>query len=188
LFKLNALTITMNAPVQVPAGEITLVPVMGVASGQPSGTMAIDLYAEKQRLRRFQVQVDWEWEARVPAAARDLPSGKILSESDCRWSQQKRKDIPAGLVLKANELLGMRLLRSLSEGELITQGVLAAPRLVEKGDIVQLALRGKGFNILTTAAAQQAGVAGESIKLMHPDSKKVFIGRVVGKNRVEIPF
>jgi flagella basal body P-ring formation protein FlgA len=173
---------------RVPAGDITLAPNLAPVSGQPSGTIAVDVYVDKQHLRRVQVHVGWDWEARVPTASRALPFGTTLSEADCKWTQQKRKDIPAGLVLKAAELLGMRLSRPLHEGDLITQGVIASPKVVEKGDLVQLALRGKGFNILTTATAQEAGSPGEKIKLLQNESKKIFIGKVVGKNKVEITF
>ena len=186
LLKLNVLKVTVSGKVLAPAGEFTLVPVSASASGGSAGLMTFDLYSGKLRFRRFQVRVEWDWEASVATAARNMPFGHILSEGDFQWVKQKRQDIPAGLVLEAGVLSGMRLRRPLQAGQVILKEALAAPRLVEKGDVVQLALRSKGFNIVTTATAQQAGESGDRIKVIQTAGKKVFVGKVVGKNRVEI--
>jgi flagella basal body P-ring formation protein FlgA len=186
LLKLNVLKVTVSGQVLVPAGEFTLVPVPALSSGGSAGLMTFDLYSGKLRFRRFQVRVEWDWEASVATAARNLPFGHQLSEGDYQWVQQKRQDVPAGLVLEADALSGMRLRKPMKAGQVILREALAAPRLVEKGDVVQLALRSKGFNIVTTATAQQAGESGDRIKVIQTDSKKIFVGKVIGKNRVEI--
>jgi flagella basal body P-ring formation protein FlgA len=186
LLKLNLLKVTVSGQVLVPAGGFMLVPVRAPSSSGPAELMTFDLYNGKRRFRRFQVRVEWDWEASVATAARNLPFGHQLSEGDFQWVRQKRQNIPAGLVLEPGALSGMRLRRPLQAGQIILREALAAPRLVEKGDVVQLALRSKGFNIVTTATAQQAGESGDRIKVIQTDSKKVFVGKVVGKNRVEI--
>lgn len=186
LLRLKTLKVILNSQVLVPDGAFTLVPVLRPSSGKPVNLLTVDLYSGQQRLRRFQVQTEWEWEASVATAARDLPFGHTLSEGDFRWVDQKSQDVPVGLVLDAGTLAGMRLRRPLQTGNLITQDVLTAPLMVEKGDVVQLALRSSGFSIVTTGTAQQAGGSGDKIRVIQPESKRVFIGKIVGKNKVEI--
>lgn len=186
LFKLRVLKVTLNGQVLAPAGEFTLRPVMIPSSGRPADALTIDIYSSERRIRRFQAQVEWEWEASVAVAARNLPFGHVVSDGDVNWISQKRQDLPAGLVLDSASLTGMRLRRPLQAGESITRAVLAQPKVVEKGDWVQLVLRARGFSIVTTGVAQQAGESGDKIKVIQANSKKLFVGKVVGKNKVEI--
>jgi flagella basal body P-ring formation protein FlgA len=186
LLKLKTLKVILNGQVLVPDGEFTLVPVLRSSSGKPTNLVTVDLYSGQRRLRRFQVQTEWEWEATVATAARNLPFGHTLSEGDFSWVDRKSQDVPADLVLDAGALAGMRLRRPLQTGDLITREVLTAPLMVEKGDVVQLALRSSGFSIVTTGTAQQAGGSGDKIRVIQPESKRVYIGKIVGKNKVEI--
>lgn len=185
-FRLESLKVSIQGRVLVPPNGTAMQPDFRHHKGKPDGMVTIQLFQNGKKYRTLLVRAEMSWEGCAPAAVRDLPMGARLEEQDIEWVRKVRQGFPFDLPLEQRSLAGMRLRQPVLSGELIRESVLLPERMIEKGDLVQVVVQGKGFSIQTTAVAGQSGVQGQKIRLIQTSSKRSMIGRVSGKQRAEI--
>jgi flagella basal body P-ring formation protein FlgA len=100
-----------------------------------------------------------------------------------------RTDAP-GVLIEAlparDSVVGMRTVRALAAGEVVTSRVVRILPLVRSGDRVVIHATIGSVRITGAAMAQQTGGIGDVIRLVNPDSRRVLRGRIVGKGEVEV--
>lgn len=183
---LQSLTVTLPNKVSLPQKQLRIVPDFTRWTKRPNQEIPVDFYCDNQKLRRIIVQVHLRWEGRVASATRNLPVGQVLTEGDYQWARQGREDNPALVHLAPRSLAGMRVRQPVHAGQALSRSMLSELRMVEGGEIVEVTVRGEGFSVRTSARAQQNGNSGDRIKVVHVTSKRVLIGKVIGRNKVEI--
>ncbi len=185
-FQLRTLKVTVPGRVLVPASGTAFQPDFEHQHGKPDNMLTIGLFREGKKYRSIPVRVEMKWEGRAPVARRDLPAGSLLQDQDIEWNRQEHEGFPLDLALDPKPLAGMKLRLPVAAGELIRNSALLPEQLIAKGDLVEVTVRGKGFHVQTTALADQPGVSGQKIRLIQAGTKKNMIGRVVGRQKVEI--
>ena len=155
--------------------------------GAVSTSVLVDVFIDQRLETSVSVDVRLLRRVRVVVAARNLPAGTILAESDLRMA-----DIPQepGVVPLADPGLavGRQLSVALDEGKSIPTMQLRLVPLVKYGARVKVVCRGGSVAIAYTGEAQQDGVMGQTIRVRNTSSQQDFTARVVGSNLLEMAF
>lgn len=122
----------------------------------------------------------------VPVTARPLSRGTILGSGDLQIARHGIKQLPAGYLVEIHQALGKQLSRSLVAGEVVTLNVIAAPRLVRRGQLVGLLAQGPGIDVRSSGKALSDGVEGDRVKVQNPSTKRVVEGVVLADGTVRV--
>ncbi len=122
----------------------------------------------------------------VPVTVRPLSRGMILGSGDLQIARHEIKQLPAGYLVEIQQALGKQLSRSLVAGEVLTLNVIAAPRLVRRGQLVSLLAQGPGIDVRSSGKALTDGVEGDRVKVQNPATKRVVEGLVLADGTVRV--
>ena len=121
----------------------------------------------------------------VVLAARDLPLGTILADTDLRVVEWPTGAVPLGFAGSKEELVGRSLLTNVQANEAVLSGKLA-----DSGQIGIIPLIPTGMRALSIAVDQVAGVAGfvtpqttvDVILIMTPPGSQDAVSKVILQN------
>lgn len=119
-------------------------------------------------------------------AVRDIPRGSQLAGPDVETGHS---EVATGRLQRfpaCAELIGGQARRDLAAGEAVESSLVSRPPLVAAGSRVVARVANGDVEVEATLVSLEAGRAGEEIRLMNPDSRKLVRGRVAGANEVEV--
>jgi len=122
----------------------------------------------------------------VLVASGPLPRGKLLEAGDMILAERTVTQQTRGFVLDAKQALGYRLKRGLSEGDIITPGVIVAPPIIERGQAVTIQAAAGGLRVQMAGVALEDGLAGEVIMVENRESGRKVEGVVRSGKTVEV--
>ena len=99
-------------------------------------------------------------------AARDLPAGTIIAESDLAWIEE----VPGGIADPALAI-GKQARVAIYEGRPVVAGALRAPVLVSRNQVVRVAFDTGTLRIETEGRALSEGAAGDVVRVMNLSSR-----------------
>jgi flagella basal body P-ring formation protein FlgA len=118
--------------------------------------------------------------AREPLKAGDAPDRNLLVETAI-------DEFPyAGFAASIEEVTGKVLRRPVAAGEAIRTAWLEPPKLVLRGDTVQVQVQRGGARLKLEGLAEASGAVGETIPVLNPVSHRTFRARVAGRGLVSI--
>jgi flagella basal body P-ring formation protein FlgA len=91
---------------------------------------------------------------------------------------------PPGARGTPSSPLGLVSARPIAAGAEIRSDLLAPPNDVNRGDPVQVEVRGGAVRLAFTAKAETGGRSGDFVAVRNPSSNKIFRARVEGKGSV----
>jgi flagellar basal body P-ring formation protein FlgA len=170
--------------------RLKLAPCDKVRAFMPAGTRLWG--SARVGLRCEQGPVRWTvyWPVTVkvwgPAlvVARSARVGDSLSEADVQVAEV---DLAAGspAVQRVSDIIGRKLARNLEAGHSLRQDDLKVRRWFAAGDMVQLLVRGSGFQVAAEGTALTPGDEGQCARI-RTENGKVVCGQPVGERRVEL--
>lgn len=119
-------------------------------------------------------------------AARAIDRGETVSAGDI---VARRAEVGAVLLQRlpyAGEIVGTRALRDVLADEVMTRTLVAVRPMVRSGDVVAVRAALEGVTVQTRGVATQSGAAGETIRVVNPESRRSLKARVVAPGRVEV--
>lgn len=120
-------------------------------------------------------------------AARMLPAGQPISESDVRSEELEWTRQPQGVARDPSDLQGRVPTRAIEQGQPIGLVLLAEAPAVTQGDSVKLVGRGSGFSITTDAVALASAVPGQPVRV-RVESGRILTGTAREGRIVEVSF
>lgn len=136
----------------------------------------------------FWVLLDCEIEQLTPVAAKDIPLGAPVVDSEVRMEMRpvsfglgQAPESPADVVGRSTR----RLIRA---GETLRPEMLDPLILVRAGQPVEILLQGRGMRISAEATPLDAGMNGQKIRVRNQVTGKILTATVVGPRLVEIQF
>ncbi len=108
--------------------------------------------------------------------------GEVLSADKVELKKLPR--IVSGAATSLEEVVGLRLDRSLQKGAVLLKNYLSRPPLVEKNQMVEIALSRKDIKITGLGRAMSDGMKGDIIEVRR--GRQVLRARVAGPRSVEI--
>jgi flagella basal body P-ring formation protein FlgA len=147
----------------------------------------LQLLKDGKRLRtlfpRLEVQVLRE----VMVVVNPVARGGTVSEGDVELTKRALHTIPGTPILGGPEVLrGAVAKRYVSKGSVLVEGAFDLPPVVRSGSMVAVKLVSGGLTIIASGQAVSDGAMGQLVRVMNLDTRKDFVARVVGENRVEV--
>lgn len=153
-------------------------------SGRFTATLAVirpDMPIQRARLSgRVQEMVD------LPVPAHRLLAGSVLQPGDLATARLRASALREETVRSMADAVGLALKRPAAAGQPLSKTDLMRPALVEKGAQVAMELFAPGLALVGQGVAQEAGGAGDRIRVLNPNSRAVLEAEVIGPKRVRI--
>jgi flagella basal body P-ring formation protein FlgA len=124
----------------------------------------------------------------VVTAARGLPAGTILTESDIRTARRWVRRIHPHSLPSMEETSGKRLTIQVASGAEILATMLKEIPLVRKGKMVKMVFDNGPMQIVTVGLSEEDGVAGNIVRVKNISSNKIIYARVLSDSLVRIGF
>ncbi len=135
---------------------------------------------------KLYVPVTLEVWQQVLVANGPLQRGQLLAADDMVLAERTVSQQARGFLLDPSQAVGYRLKRSLSEGDIITPGVIVAPPLIERGQQVTLEAKAGALRVRMAGVALEDGLAGEVIMVENRESGRKVEGVVRSGKTVEV--
>jgi flagella basal body P-ring formation protein FlgA len=124
----------------------------------------------------------------VVTAARMLPAGTVLAESDIRTVRRWVRRIHPHSLPSTEATSGKRLMIQVASGVEILATMLKEIPLVTKGKMVKIVFDNGPMKIVTVGLSEEDGVAGNIVRVKNITSNKIIYARVLSDSLVSIEF
>lgn len=128
---------------------------------------------------RFSQQTD------AVLSLRNIPLGSQITADMLTTGQADLRLVRGSLIKEPNSVVGARVKRSLSAGQVVTLQDLC---LVCKGDIVTISGLNKGLEVKTAGIALMDGILGDQVRVSNRQSNREVVAEVVAVKKVAIKF
>ena len=123
---------------------------------------------------------------RLMVPARALPAGSVLRASDLMPVRLRRSSLHGEVARDAAQLVGMTLRAQLAAGRPVRLADLAPPGAVAKGAPVVLQVESGALSATAQGIALASGSPGERIPVLNPLSRRVVEGEVLPSGVVAV--
>lgn len=151
-----------------------------LSSGQFAAVIEPRPGAQLTLVGRFQAMVD------VPVPLRSLAPGDLAQAEDFTLRRLPFHALSASAVLALEEIRGLEIRRLLPEGRPIPASSLRAPRVIRRGDRLELIYSGPGLRVTAAARALEDAALGATLRVQNLSSGKIVTGQALTDGRVEI--
>lgn len=175
--------------VYFPQGELEIV--MGREMADPmrylgQTTVPMEVVVDGERWRQIYPRFFIEILTLVPVLKKDLNRNQLLTPDVVEIKLKGLSTLPHDYIQQEEEVMGMRLKRSMRAGEALRMSVLEEVPLVEGGDRVTVLVIVGTIQISMVAEARGSGVYGDSVVVRNLDSNRILTGRIIGPGLVQI--
>lgn len=122
----------------------------------------------------------------VPVLKNALKSGDIIGALDIDYIEMPAHKIPAGTVLKEEDLVNMTPRRVAASGKPLSLNDIESPKMVERGDMITLVFENGPMTLTAKGKSLQAGAVGDTIRVSNLESNKNLQGVVTAHREVTI--
>ncbi|MFG0266999.1 MAG: flagellar basal body P-ring formation chaperone FlgA [Rhodopirellula sp. JB055] len=132
------------------------------------------------------VRVTFTPKPAVVVAQRPLQRGHRVGPGDVHLQPSPVADLSGDWVMEVDDVIGMEVVGLIRSGVPLRPSDFAAPRLVRRGDLVEVQVTGGGIRVTTTAKALGDGAHNELIEIETTTPKRRLLAKVVEPSVVEI--
>jgi len=160
-----------------------------VVSGRLPGRAEVRLLAvdKADRPLGFVLAKVEAW-ASAPALmlVRSLRKGEAVEPADLLIAHARLQPGVVYLPARPEAVIGCQATRPLRPEIPLAEGDLEIPWSVRKGDLVAVDTMAGGFRVRSVAKALANGRVGAAIAVENPDTRKIYLARVIDMGRVEV--
>lgn len=139
-----------------------------------------------RRLQTVYPQVSIQVWQQVYVASQILRRGTLLEKSMARSDQRSLETVLGSPLDDLAGFEGALAKRDVPEGAILLREMFELPVLAHAGSMVQVRLKSGGLTVLTQGRVVNNGARGQLVTVANPDSRKNYVGRVVGPDLVEV--
>jgi flagella basal body P-ring formation protein FlgA len=125
---------------------------------------------------------------RVIVAARPLSRGSVLKAGDLDIAELDVTSLAGGYFSESQQAVGMSLRRNVQLGTALGPGLVELPKVIRRGERVQIVARVHGMQVTMDGEALEDGAKGDRIRVRNRSSKRNVEGLVAGPGIVEVRF
>ncbi|TWT91919.1 flagellar basal body P-ring formation chaperone FlgA [Neorhodopirellula pilleata] len=124
----------------------------------------------------------------IVTARHSLRRGQTVTLHDLQFEPYSVDGVslPADVVAAPEELVGLEVIGLVRSGVALTRSAFAAPRVVRRGELLEVQVGGGGVRVTTGAKALADGAVGELIEIETLQPKRRLLAKVVNSSLVEI--
>ncbi len=124
----------------------------------------------------------------VSVLSRDLTKNETISETSIETIPVFASKLPNRAILDLSEYIGWKLRNAASRGSIIRKRQLQKVYLVKRGELVNIFAENFGISLSAKGYAKKDGAKRDLIPVQNVTSGKVILGKVLGKNTVQVIF
>ena len=114
----------------------------------------------------------------IPTLGRRLLKGDLIKQEDLEWVEIPENKLRDGTVREKGKLIGKILKRRLSVGRPIKERDVSMPRIIDKGNLVEMIYKSGNIELKTNGRALENGAVGDVIRLRNESSGKIINAEV----------
>ena len=122
----------------------------------------------------------------LPVLNARLRRDDVIAAGDISWKTFRADRVPDNALDRADQLVGLSPVRTVTPGRPLRADDLGAPIIVDKGALVTMSLVTERMKLVATGRAQESGALGDVIRVRNAHSKLVVEAIVTGPNRVSV--
>lgn len=144
-------------------------------------------YENNELIRKIEVPFKIKIQKEVVVANKDIPPNSVIREDDL-ITVSRDVDNYNQIIIEIQNAVGKLTARRISRGEIIKKNDLQQPKVIKRGQSVNVEVISGNVKIYTTGVASQDGAIGETIRIRrdNDNSKSTIDGIVVNDNLVQI--
>jgi flagella basal body P-ring formation protein FlgA len=147
----------------------------------------LQLFKDGKRFKTIFPRLDVMVLREVMVTLNPVARGQALVVDDVQLEKRALHTVQGTPILGGPEILkGAVAKRHVSKGSVLVEGAFDLPPLVRSGSMVAVKVVSGGLTIIASGQAVSDGAMGQLIRVVNLDTRKDFVARVVGENRVEI--
>ena len=122
----------------------------------------------------------------IPVLRTAMKAGEIIGRHDLDYIEISENDLRPGMVLEAENLIGMTPRRLTGPGKPLKTIDMESPRIITRGDMVTMLFQQGGLTLTASGKAMEHGAKGDVIRVVNSTSNKTIEGLVTGDKEVTI--
>ena len=146
--------------------------------------VGIDLGGQTQR--KMSVTADVRIWRTVVVASHMIKRGEEMALVGCELAERDVTQVRGAYFSEIESLQGMQARRTLSIGDIITDGHVEKIPIVRRGDAIRLVARAGRMSMSAAGEAMQDGGIGDRIRVKNSDSGKVVYGHVLEDGAIQV--
>jgi flagella basal body P-ring formation protein FlgA len=144
--------------------------------------------SKEPRLPPFEVTTNWVPFVEVAIAGHDLARGHVLTMGDVHVARRRVAARLREAIKRPEDVVGQRLCRPLSTGQVVTRNVLRTPVLVAPGKPATLVAVNPHVRISTPVIPLQPGSKGQLIRVRNRANQRIMKAEVVAAGLLQTTF
>jgi|GEM_PF-5174831 len=181
--------INLNKDLVVPSGQHSIR--LSFAAGEKfrgRATAKVDIAVNKKRYRQYYISGDVKIYGTTVIVSKKVERGKRITMEDLRLENTVVSEAPPRMITEVADAVGMEAVTELKPGSMLTESMLKAPIIVNRGDLVTIVLEMPNLRVETKGIAKQRGARKQVIKVLNINSKKIVYGQIANDNEVHVKF
>jgi len=118
--------------------------------------------------------------------ARSLNAGELVQAQDLTYAKVAPFAVPGDAPGDPARVIGKVARRPLRAGGAVSAQDVVASQVIKRDDVVEIAYRDEGINLMLQGRAMTSASAGEPVTVMNTASKKVFQAIAVGPDQAVV--
>lgn len=147
--------------------------IVGVKCNGPKGWT---VYVQAEVVKSIEVYV----------SVAPISRGETVSESDVQLQLMDSSKLNFGYITDKSEIIGMVANRNIAADTVITPRMINLPKLVKRGEKVEIIAEIDGVVIRVEGEALEDGAKGDMIRVRNTSSKKVIEAVVIAPGKVKV--
>ncbi len=181
--------VRVNAAIVLPQGRITYeVKSPGQLDFLRPIALSIEYFVDGQPAKRAWVTVNLEVISPVVVLRRPMGRYQPIGREDVTVVLKDLAKLPAGSYSDPEEVIGMRVKRTLYGDTVLRENLVEWPPLVKRGDVVTIIAEAGALRITARGEVKAKGRLGERISVVNLDSGKRVSARVMDSRTVKVEF
>ncbi|EGM78263.1 flagella basal body P-ring formation protein FlgA [Rheinheimera sp. A13L] len=154
-------------------------------AGPVSNQATVQIRCQSPQKWQLFVAVRFTQQTEAVLSLRNIALGSLITADMLTLGQADLRLARGSLIKNPASVLGARVKRSLSAGQVVTLQDLC---LVCKGDIVTISGLNNGLEVRAVGIAQVDGILGDQIQVTNRQSNRTIVAEVVAVKKVAIKF
>lgn len=170
---------TLDAGLRMPACPVPL-------QAQPTGSNTVEVACPQPAGWRLFVPVKVRRNQDVLVLNRGIAAGETIGLADITIEKRDAARIAGAALANPADAVGKTARRVLSAGTLLSAGDVVSPRLVRRGDTVELVSRRSGLEVRMTGRALSDAGQDERVSVENASSRRIVQGTVDASGAVVV--
>ncbi len=147
---------------------------------------AVALQCHSEPSWTIYVPVSVQIMSNVVSASHLISPGDIITEHDLAYVESDKNRLYDGFFKDKKDLIGLSVVRTISEGTVLSKRVVRPVAIIKRNQTVTLILKKGAIEIDMLGIAKSDGYLNEVVKIWNPSSKKLIDAVAIGPDRAQL--